>query len=102
MPVAEICNHVPGPLPLNYFAGPLLYIYTLSEDEQGKGVKSRAGSHPEGQGETGGRLMALERIHKPLRLNIWASGLKRALAFKDILFHLRRDILEFLHLSADR
>ncbi|EMP40082.1 Nuclear receptor subfamily 5 group A member 2, partial [Chelonia mydas] len=81
---------------------PLLYIYTLSEDEQGKGVKSRAGSHPEGQGETGGRLMALERIHKPLRLDIWASGLKRALAFKDILFHLRRDILEFLHLSADR
>lgn len=102
MPVAEICNHAPGPLPLNYFTGPLLYIYTVSEDEQGKGVKSRAGSHPEGQGETGGRLMALERFHKPLRLDIWASGLKRALAFKDILFHLRRDILEFLHLSADR
>lgn len=102
MPVAEICNHVPGPLPLNYFAGPLLYICTLSEDEQGKGVKSRAGSPPEGQGETGGRLMAVERIHKPLGLDIWATGLKQALAFKDILFHLRRDILEILHLSADR
>lgn len=46
--------------------------------------------------------MALERIHGPLRLDIWASGLKQALAFKDILFHLRRDILEILHLSADR
>ena len=46
--------------------------------------------------------MALERFHQPLSLDIWASGLKRALAFKDILFHLRRDILEFLHLSADR
>lgn len=102
MPVAEICNRAPGPLPLSYFTGPLLYIYTLSEDEQGTGVKSRAGAHPEGQGETGGRLMALERFHKPLRLDIWASGLKRALAFKDILFHLRRGTLEFLHLSPDR
>lgn len=100
--MAEICNQAPGPLPLNYFPSPLLYIYTLSEDEQGEGGRPRAGSHPEGQGETGGRLMALERFHKPLWLDIWASGLKRALAFKDILFHLGRDILEFLHLSADR
>lgn len=68
--MAEICNRAPGPLLLNYFTGPLLYIYTLSEDEQGKGVKPRAGSHPEGQGETGGRLMALERFRQPLSLDI--------------------------------
>lgn len=101
--MAEICNHVPGPLLLNYFAVPLLYICTRLEDEQGKGVKSRAaGCPPEGQGETGGRLMALEHIHEPLRVDIWALGRKQALAFKDILFHLRRDILEIPHLSADR
>ena len=51
MPVAEICNRAPGPLPLNYFPGPLLYIYTVPEDEQGQGGNPRAGSHPEGQGE---------------------------------------------------
>lgn len=102
MPLAEICNHAPGPLPLSYIPGPLLYISTPSEDEQGTGVKPRAGAHPEGQGETGGRLMGLERFHKPLSLDIWASGLKRALAFKDILFHLRRGTPESVRLSPDR
>ena len=38
--------------------------------------------------------MALQPFRQPLSLDIWASGLKRALAFKDILFHLSRDILE--------
>lgn len=51
MPVAEICDRAPGPLPLNYFPGPLLYICAAPEDELGQGGTPRAGPHPEGQGE---------------------------------------------------
>lgn len=35
--------------------------------------------------------MALQRFRQPLGHDIWASGRERALAFRDILFHLRSD-----------
>lgn len=35
--------------------------------------------------------MALQRFRQPLGHDIWASGQERALAFRDILFHLRSD-----------